>query len=102
MLHPHSKLVKWLCPKWVAAITLPWGIYFRSSPTKKLLRHELAHWKQIRRDGVLKFYAKYCYEYVRNLWHYRDARLAYMAISYEREARKAETSKTPVNLKVVV
>ena len=102
MLHPNSKLVQWFCPKWVAAITLPWGIYFRGNPTKKLLRHELAHWKQIKVDGILKFYVKYIYEYIKNLISYRDTRLAYMAISYEREARKAELSTSKASLKAVV
>lgn len=90
MLHPNSKLVKWLCPKWVEAITFPWGIYFRGNITKRLLRHESKHLDQMHQDGAIKFYCKYLFEYVKGLIQYRDTRLAYMAISYEREARKAE------------
>lgn len=88
-IHPNSKLL-WLFPKWVAAVTMPWGIHFRKNPTQKLMRHETKHWEQMQRDGIVKFYSKYAWEYVRNLWTYKDTRLAYMAISYEREARRAE------------
>lgn len=92
MIYPNSKLVKWLCPSWVAAITFPWGIYFRGQPTQRLLRHESKHLEQMQKDGAIKFYVKYIYEYIRGLISYRDMRLAYMAISYEREARRAERS----------
>ena len=59
-----------------------------------LLRHELAHIRQINRYGVIGFYARYVAEFLRHLWHVRSWNRAYMLISFDIEAyaveRKAE------------
>jgi hypothetical protein len=71
----------------VEAITLyPFVFYSSDFPSKTLVKHEQIHLDQIARDGVLKFYSKYLFEYVllrsKGLNHYS----AYMGISYEIEA----------------
>lgn len=86
----NSRLIQWFLPSWVEAITFPWGIHFRKNPTQRLMRHETKHFEQIQKDGILTFYSRYIWEYIQNLFKYKDMRLAYMAISYEREARRAE------------
>jgi hypothetical protein len=69
------------------AITLyKWVIFAEKNPSDELINHEQIHLDQISRDGVLKFYSKYLFEYVslrfKGLNHYS----AYMGISYEIEA----------------
>ena len=87
----------WLRPflmRDVAAITLGRRIYLdadlRGMQLEKLLRHELAHVRQITRLGVVPFYIAYTREYLR----YRRAGLsngeAYRRISFEVEAVAAE------------
>lgn len=53
-----------------------------------MLKHEKVHTQQMKRDGYVYFYCKYIYEYIRNLIKYRDAKIAYLSISYEKEAYK--------------
>lgn len=55
-----------------------------------LLRHELAHIRQINRYGVIGFYARYVAEFLRHLWRVRSVNRAYMLISFEIEAYAAE------------
>lgn len=59
---------------------------------ERIVRHELAHVRQMARDGVAKFLVRYGVEYL----VHRRAGLshadAYAAIAYEREARDAETA----------
>ncbi|HVR41392.1 MAG TPA: DUF4157 domain-containing protein [Thermoanaerobaculia bacterium] len=90
----------WLRPflaRNVAAITLGRTIFiaksFASRPQDeldRLLRHELAHVRQVERLGLLRFLWRYAGEYVR----LRLARVppgeAYRRISFEVEARAAE------------
>ena len=67
-----------------AGITLPWGIYLLREQlgNERLIRHELAHVAQIRRYGVVGFYARYI-----ALW----LRHGYRNHPFEIEAREAET-----------
>jgi hypothetical protein len=87
----------WLAPllmHGVLGITLGRRIYLSASVAEerleRLLRHELAHVRQIERVGLLPFYWRYLVEYLR----YRRAGLpspeAYRRISFEREAEEAE------------
>jgi hypothetical protein len=90
----------WLRP-WLArdviAITLGRRIYLsgnapgRSSDyLERLLRHELAHVRQVNRHGLLPFLARYIAEFVRLLWRERSIHAAYRRISFEVEAKAAE------------
>ena len=81
------KNCKFLKPFRINAIVLyPLVLYQDKFPNESLVIHEEVHLKQIKADGVLKFYTRYLYEYVRGrmlgLSHYQ----AYRNISYEIEA----------------
>lgn len=87
----------WLRPflmRDVIAITLGTRIYVReamaSASFERLLRHELAHVRQVQRLGLLRFLWSYTTEFVRHWIRLRNAADAYSAISFEIEARAAE------------
>lgn len=90
----------WLRP-WLArdviAITLGRRIYLsgnavaRSSAfLERLLRHELAHVRQVNRHGLIPFLVRYIAEFVRLLLRERSINGAYRKISFEVEAKAAE------------
>ncbi len=54
-----------------------------------LLAHELVHVGQYAELGVVGFWSRYLGEYFANLWRLRSHRQAYLAISFEAEARAA-------------
>lgn len=78
----------------VVAITLGRRIYIGGSLTggalERLLRHELAHVRQIGRLGLFRFYVLYVGEFLRHFWRVRSIHRAYTMISFEREATAAE------------
>jgi hypothetical protein len=87
----------WLRPflaRDVIAITLGRRIYVReamaSASFERLLRHELAHVRQVQRLGLIRFLWRYMAEFLRNWVRLRNASAAYAAISFEIEARAAE------------
>lgn len=85
----------WLRPfvrKNVVAITLGRRIYVQRPPAEleRLIRHELAHVRQVNRHGLLLFLLRYGVEFLRGLWRERSVERAYRAISFEREAYEAE------------
>jgi hypothetical protein len=87
----------WLLPllmRGVVAVTLGRRIYvkpdLRPSSLERLLRHELAHVRQIERLGLLVFYWKYLAEFAYHLWRVRSFHQAYRLISFEVEANAAE------------
>ena len=87
----------WLSPflmKDVAAITLGRRIYVRAgiaeSSMERLVRHELAHVRQIERHGLFGFYYLYVAEFVRHFRRVRSIHRAYAMISFEIEAVAAE------------
>lgn len=67
-------------------VLYPFILYSSRTPDPELIRHELVHVAQIRRLGVIRFYATYLFEYfvlrLRGFSH--DS--AYRGISFEREA----------------
>jgi hypothetical protein len=90
----------WLSP-WLArdvvAITLGRRIYLdegvaelRPELMERLLRHELAHVRQVARHGLVVFLALYVVEFLRHFWRERSVGMAYSRISFEIEARAAE------------
>lgn len=92
----------WLRP-WLArgviAITVGRRIYLGSNVTRRsadylerLMRHELAHVRQVNRHGVIVFLVRYAVEFLRLLWKHRAFHEAYRNISFEVEARAAEES----------
>lgn len=70
-------------------ITLGRYILFRDSKEQVpelLVKHELVHQEQMERDGIIKFYLKYVWDYLKNLIKYRNHWEAYFNIPYEKEA----------------
>jgi hypothetical protein len=84
-----------LLPRNVVAITLGRRIWIaRELPAAQrevVLRHELAHVRQMHQFGVLPFLVRYLGEYVANRVRRMGHDAAYRAISFEREAFDAET-----------
>jgi hypothetical protein len=90
----------WLRPflaRGVIAITLGRRIFLGSAVGQRsaeyvtrLMRHELAHVRQINRHGLIGFYSRYVGEFLRLLWKHRSFNAAYKDISFEVEARSAE------------
>lgn len=90
----------WLRP-WLArdviAITLGRRIYLSGKATarssaylERLLRHELAHVRQVNRHGLIPFLARYIAEFFRLFLRERSVHEAYRKISFEVEAKAAE------------
>jgi Domain of unknown function (DUF4157) len=87
----------WLRPflmRDVWAITLGRRVYIKAGlpevSMERLLRHELAHVRQIERLGVLRFYRLYVLEFLRHWRAVRSVSRAYSMISFEIEAVAAE------------
>ena len=81
----------------VVAITLGKRVYLRSDmvsrpPEKlaRLLRHELAHVRQVNRLGVVMFLWRYVTEFLVHFWRERSIARAYRSISFEIEANAEE------------
>jgi len=77
----------------VAGVTIGKNIYYRYHKElvpERLRRHEKEHVKQYQQNGIIKFLFCYFFEYIKNLIKYRSHKKAYLNISYEIEARKAE------------
>ena len=82
----------WLRPllmRGVDGITIGRRVYIRRDD-EILIRHELAHVKQIAENGFLRFYWLYVVEYIRNRRRGMSSADAYRNISFEREALAAE------------
>lgn len=84
----------WLRPflaRDVIAITLGRRIYLRGDRApERLLRHELAHVRQVNRLGLFRFLRLYLTEFARHWVRLRSVPAAYAAISFEIEARAEE------------
>lgn len=95
----------WLRPflqRGVIAITLGRRIYvgkmLAGAKFERLLRHELAHVRQVNRLGLLVFLWRYLGEYARNWVRLRSSAAAYAAISFEIEACAAEEADSRTGL----
>ena len=92
--HHHTKLglkvvrCNWFPPKGYKAITLLWWLVVRRgcNITLTLMRHERIHVRQQSEMLLLPFFLWYGLEFLFRLCQYRDQRLAYKNISFEREA----------------
>jgi hypothetical protein len=92
----------WLRPflaRDVIGITLGRRIYLnprvaqRPDPyLERLLRHELAHVRQVNRLGLLLFLGRYAGEFLQHFLRERSVAAAYRKISFEVEANAAEES----------
>lgn len=87
----------WLRPflmRDVLAITLGRRVYVRAGIAEaymeRLLRHEMAHVRQIERLGLFRFYFLYAAEFIRHFRRVGSIRRAYAMVSFEIEAVAAE------------
>jgi hypothetical protein len=95
----------WLRPvlaRNVVAITLGRRIYVRgvmaADAFERLLRHELAHVRQVNRLGLVRFLWRYVTEFLRHWWRVRSVAAAYTLISFEIEAYAEEEAGEPTGL----
>ncbi|HUP49239.1 MAG TPA: hypothetical protein VNA04_10660 [Thermoanaerobaculia bacterium] len=90
----YPRWLRLLLWKGVAGITLGRRIYVASGLTQaqleRIIRHELAHVRQIARHGLIAFYWRYLVEYLRHRRRGLPAAAAYRSISFEEEALAAE------------
>jgi hypothetical protein len=72
---------------WVEGMAIfPFIFLKKKAPGKVLLYHECIHLRQQLELGLLPFYIWYFLEYLIRLIQYRKHHLAYLNISFEREA----------------
>jgi hypothetical protein len=64
------------------------------NPDSYLLNHEMIHWDQIRRHGVLIFYFQYVREYLSLRKSGLGHNQAYRSISFEQEAYQFQNDLT--------
>lgn len=100
LLHTYNKKQKAKAPKVYyrkkligslnAKTVPPVGIFIKESErnNQALLNHELVHWQQYQREGLLKFYFKYLFQQLKN---------GYDGNEYEIEARCNETEYCRLN-----
>lgn len=86
---------KWIVPKGYRGITLFPFIFLASEDLSKdtiLIRHEKIHLVQQAELLVIPFYLWYVVEFLIRYIQYKNKSLAYLNISFEREAFKNEKS----------
>ena len=85
---PAPHVIRWfLRATGFAGICLaPWGIFVLPEHlhSPRLTRHEIAHWRQYQRMGLLRYYVTYLWGLVRH---------GYADHPMEREPRAAETDE---------
>ena len=84
---PAPHLIRWFLRRFgFAGVALaPWGIFILAEHmhSRRLIRHEQAHWRQWQRMGTVRYYATYVWQVLRH--GYRNAPM-------EIEARAAENA----------
>ena len=64
---PKPRLVKRLPPPRKAMTIVPFGILIKADEDSETIRkHEECHWQQYQELGLLRFYAKYFGQYIKN------------------------------------
>ncbi|MBU2929240.1 hypothetical protein [Winogradskyella psychrotolerans] len=84
---------KYIVPKGYLGITIFPFMFLRSKDLKGnsvLVNHEGIHLRQQLELLIIPFYIIYAFEFLYRLFQYRNWKLAYMNISFEREAYKNE------------
>lgn len=80
------KLLSFLSPIEINAITLGPFVFSRTKVSEITKNHENIHWQQYIELGILGFLFMYMLYYVIGLFKYKDGKLAYFSIPFEREA----------------
>lgn len=90
MLQPKIYYVSWILTPYRAVTIPPFGIFIKKQHkfNKKILNHELIHWKQYKRLGLLIFYSKYFKQFIK---------YGYDKMPMEIEARYEENEYTKEN-----
>ncbi len=86
---------KHIVPKGYEGITLYPFIFLKNKELKEneiLVNHEKIHLRQQRELFVIFFYLFYAFEWMIKLVKYRNAYLAYLNLSFEREAYQNESN----------
>lgn len=73
-----------------AIVLYPFVLYCDPTPGKRITSHERVHLEQIKKDGVVTFYVRYLFEYVRGRINGLTHDESYRSISYEVEAYSKE------------
>jgi len=77
-----------------AIVLYPFVLYCDRDPGKRIISHEMVHFDQIRKDGVVTFYSRYLLEYFRGRYEGLSHYEAYRNISYEKEAYSKELQES--------
>ena len=86
---------KYIVPKGYEGITLYPFIFLKNKELKEnetLVNHEKIHLRQQRELFVIFFYLFYLLEWIIKLIKFRNGHLAYMNLSFEREAYQNESN----------
>ena len=54
-----------------------------------VIKHELVHTRQMQKYYYVGFYLLYLYKYIINIFKYKDLKIAYKEIDFEKEAYEA-------------
>lgn len=82
---------------WAEGMTLyPFVLYRPSVPSRELMRHESIHVEQVRRDGWIKFYATYLWDWAKGIIRYKSFGRAYLGIPYEIAAYARQNDGGPI------
>ena len=87
-LYEHSWLFKLPLMQKFSAITLFKNIFFVDYMKITTIKHKLIHIEQIAEEGWFKFYLKYIWYFIKNLFKGMTWNDAYINIPYEKEAYK--------------
>jgi|TARA_R110001592_G_scaffold361652_2_gene672952 hypothetical protein len=75
-----------IAPIDIAAITIGPFVFSRDEMSDVTKNHETIHWQQYMETGIIGFIILYYSFYLYNYIKYRDGRLAYYSIPFEKEA----------------
>ncbi len=78
--------LSYLSPINISAITLGPFVFSRGIMSEVTKRHESIHWEQYKETLIVGFWILYVAYWVRGLFKYADAKLAYAMIPFEQEA----------------
>lgn len=80
---PKIYYVKWLLPPFRAMTIPPFGIFIKQKykGNEHILQHDLIHWKQYKRMGIILYYFRYFFQLIT---------IGYDTMPMEMEARQNE------------
>tara|TARA_Y100001970_G_scaffold271481_1_gene366905 strand:- start:37608 stop:37973 length:366 start_codon:yes stop_codon:yes gene_type:complete len=81
-----TKLLSKIAPININAITLGPLVISSGPLSKEIKRHETIHWQQYLDCFIIGFPILYLLYWLKGLFIYRDARIAYLLIPFEQEA----------------